>query len=134
MWLEKLCKAYLWLPDAVQEGEDLRWKHKVVEKVLPRLVVEHWRRMDFRCRPDLAPLREICREVDRLHPQIDDFGRRGDNVEYPWLGVSGEFEAPACWRFRLTARLHQAHGRLLLKAATVLTRNPAVFIPPRADK
>ena len=33
MWLEKLCKAYLWLPDATDEG--LRGRHNVVDRVLP---------------------------------------------------------------------------------------------------
>ncbi len=31
MWLEKLCKAYLWLPEAA--ADDLRSKHNVVDKV-----------------------------------------------------------------------------------------------------
>jgi hypothetical protein len=38
MWLEKLCKAYLWLPRA---ADDLRMRHQVVEKVLPRMISEH---------------------------------------------------------------------------------------------
>jgi len=86
MWLEKLCKAYLWLPEAA--ADDLRSKHNVVDKVLPRIIQEHWRRIGFTHRPDIASIRQLCREVDLLHPQVDDNGRRPDNVEYPWTGVS----------------------------------------------
>lgn len=45
MWLEKLCKAYLWLPDTA--AEDLRIRHNVIDKVLPRIIGEHWRRIGF---------------------------------------------------------------------------------------
>jgi len=124
MWLEKLCKAYLWLPDVA--AEDLRHKHNVVDKVLPRIIGEHWRRIGFTQRPDLASIRQLCREIDLLHPQVDDNGRRPDNVEYPWTAPSGE-EVPARWEFPLVRRLYSNSGRLLIKAAVSLTRNPAVF-------
>jgi hypothetical protein len=125
MWLEKLCKAYLWLPDAA--AGDLRQRHNVVDKVLPRIIGEHWRRIGFTKRPDLASIRQLCREVDLLHPQVDDNGRRPDNVEYPWTGSSGENEVPARWEFPLVRRLYSSSGRLLIKAAVSLTRNPSVF-------
>ena len=54
MWLEKLCKAYLWLPEAA--ADDLRSKHNVVDKVLPRIIQEHWRRIGFTHRPDIASI------------------------------------------------------------------------------
>lgn len=126
MWLEKLCKAYLWLPDA--RADDLRGKHNVVDKVLPRIIGEHWRRIGFKQRPDIALIRQICREVDLLHPQVDDNGRRPDNVEYPWIGPTGGAEVPARWEFPVVRRLYSNSGRLLIKAAVSLTRNPAVFI------
>ena len=126
MWLEKLCKAYLWLPEAT--ADDLRTKHNVVDKVLPRIISEHWRRIGFDQRPDIASIRQLCREVDLLHPQVDDNGRRRDNVEYPWLVASGDVEVPARWEFSLVRRLYSNSGRLLIKAAVSLTRNPAVFI------
>ena len=127
MWLEKLCKAYLWLPDS--PAVDLRGRHNVVEKVLPRLIGEHWRRIGFDQRPDLASIRQLCREVDLLHPQVDDNGRRGDNVEYPWASASGGIEVPARWKFPLSSRLSTHTGRLLLKAATSLTRSPVALVP-----
>ncbi len=125
MWLEKLCKAYLWLPDTA--ADDLRTKHNVVDKVLPRIISEHWRRIGFTQRPDISSIRQLCREVDLLHPQVDDNGRRPDNVEYPWIGVSGNAEVPAHWNFPLAKRLYSSSGRLLLKAAVSLTRTPAVL-------
>ena len=126
MWLEKLCKAYLWMPEA--RGDELRTRHNVIAKVLPPLISEHWRRIGFEKRPDMTQIRELCREIDLLHPQVDDDDRRPDNVEYPWAGSSGAAEIPAQWSFPLAKRLHSNPGKLLLKAAGSLTRNPAVFI------
>ena len=125
MWLEKLCKAYLWLPAA--DAPDLRARHNVVEKILPRIIGEHWRRIGFNQRPDIASIRQLCREIDLLHPQVDDNGRRLDNVEYPWAGASGGTEVPAHWQFLVVQRLYTNSGRLLLKAAVSLTQSPAVF-------
>lgn len=129
MWLEKLCKAYLWVPGSAEE--ELRLRHNVVDKVLPRIIAEHWRRIGFEQRPDIVAIRQLCREVDLLHPQVDDNGRRPDNVEYPWTSSSGNVEVPALWSFLLLSRLYSNSGRLLLKAATSLTRNPAAFIEHR---
>ena len=125
MWLEKLCKAYLWLPEGA--ADELRIRHNVVDKILPRMIGEHWRRIGFEQRPDIVAIRQICREIDLLHPQVDDNGRRPDNVEYPWIGTSGNAEVPAHCEFPLTRRLYSNSGRLLIKAAVSLTRKPTVF-------
>jgi hypothetical protein len=122
MWLEKLCKAYT--PD-----EDFRKTHNVIAKVLPSLISEHWRRIGFEKRPDMREIRDLCREIDLLHPQVDDGGNRPENVEYPWLErKSGEIEVPALWKYRIAQRLYSEPGKLLLKAAVSLTRNPAISI------
>lgn len=126
MWLEKLCKAYLWLPQA--GADELRTKHNVIAKVLPRLIAEHWNRVGSGRPHDMASIRQLCREIDLLHPQVDDDGRRPDNVEYPWVGNSGVTEVPSLWKFSVVNRLYSNPGRLLLKAAINLTRNPAEFI------
>lgn len=126
MWLEKLCKAYLWLPDANEE--DLRTRHQVVAAVLPRLISQRWRRLAFPQRPDIESLRSICREVDLLHPQVHDGGRRPDNVEYPWTS-NGQNFIPSAHRFPLARRLYTHPGPLLLKAAVQLTRDPALLQP-----
>lgn len=126
MWLEKLCKAYLWwTPEA--GSEELRRNHNVVAKVLPSLISICWRRLGFDRHPDMTQVRQLCREIDLLHPQVNDSRRRQDNVVYPWPGISGGVEVPAQWRFPIAARLYQVPGRLLLKGADLLTLDPAVF-------
>jgi len=126
MWLEKLCKAYLWMSEA--GAEELRTKHNVIAKVLPPLISMHWRRLGFEQRPNMTPIHELCREIDLLHPQVDDDNRRPDNVEYPWAGSSGQVEVPARWKFALASRLYSNPGRKLLKAASLLTQEPGAFI------
>ena len=127
MWLEKLCKAYLWLPDAAEE--DLRIRHQVVAAVLPRLISQRWRRLDgFDQRPNVDALRSFCREVDLLHPQVDDGGRRPDNVEYPWTS-NGQNFVPSEHKFPLVKNLYSSVGRLALKAAVQLTRDPTLLSP-----
>lgn len=126
MWLEKLCKAYLWMPGA--GTKELRERHNVIAKVLPGLIKIHWRHIGFEQRPDTTQIRQLCREIDLLHPQVDDNNRRPDNVEYPWTGSSGVIEVPAKWSFPLAGRMYSHPGRLLLESATRLTRDPAVFI------
>jgi hypothetical protein len=126
MWLEKLCKAYLWLPDG--GADELRTRHNVVAKILPRMISEYWRRIGFAQRPDITAIRALCREIDLLHPQVDDNGRREDNVEYPWVTAGGDVMPPAAWRFPIAARLNSPTGRLLMRAAVALTRRPAIFV------
>ena len=126
MWLEKLCKAYLWKPHSVEL--ELRVRHNVIAKVLPRLIAEHWRRIGFANSPDLSDIRSLCREIDLLHPQVDDGERRLDNVEYPWRGKSGSPEIPAQWGFPIASRLYTPSGRLLLKAADRLTRDRSMLL------
>jgi hypothetical protein len=126
MWLEKLCKAYLWLPGA--GVAELQFKHNVVASVLPNLISKHRRRIGAEDLKDLKAIRELCREIDLLHPQVDDLGRRRDNVEYPWAGISGAIEVPAQWKFTLAERLYTNPGRLLRKAAVIFTRNASEII------
>ena len=126
MWLEKLCKAYLWMDEA--RAQEWRTRHNVIPKVLPTLISIHWRRLGFEQRPDMTRVGQLCREIDLLHPQVDDDNRRPDNVEYPWTGSTGGVEVPARWKFSLTASLNSNHGRVLLKAAVRLTEAPAVFM------
>lgn len=126
MWLEKLCKAYLWMPQT--GAPELRSKHNVIANVLPRLVAEHWNRIGVGKRSDMSFIRHLCREIDLLHPQVDDNDRRPDNVEYPWVGVSGIIEIPSQWKFPILRQLDSTPGRLLMKAAISLTRSPSQFI------
>jgi hypothetical protein len=121
MWLEKLCKSYLY-------GGDTRldeWKnsHNIVAKALPGLILQHCGGTDFAKNLNSASIRKLCREVDLLHPQTKDGERRPDNVEYPWLGGSGDVEVPVRWKFPLADQLASRDGRSFLKAAVWLTRN-----------
>lgn len=126
MWLEKLCKAYLWLPQVT--AVELRVRHQVVGAVLPRLIGENWRRLTaFPRPPPMLAIRALCREVDLLHPQVDDGGRRPDNVEYPWES-GGTIHVPAAFKFELVGKLYKAPGPALLKAAVQLTRDPALLL------
>jgi hypothetical protein len=126
MWLEKLCKAYLWMQE---DGADERlFKHNVIVSVLPHLVSKYRSHLGITNQLDLISIRQLCREIDLLHPQVDDDGRRPENVEYPWMGNLGKAEVPARWRFTLTRRLYSNPGRQLLKAASILTRNASEFI------
>ena len=125
MWLEKLCKAYLWGPSSEDEG---RMVHNVVASVLPRVIARHWRKLGLDAPPNQRDLADLCREVDLLHPQIDDGGRRPDNVEYPWIdGKTGDACVPSDWKFLLSRRLETPTGRLLLKAATGITQQPTLI-------
>uniref|UniRef100_A0A372IRV2 Uncharacterized protein n=1 Tax=Paracidobacterium acidisoli TaxID=2303751 RepID=A0A372IRV2_9BACT len=107
----------------------MRLSHNVIRKILPRLIEEEWRRIELKRRPDLRSLSLLCREIDLLHPQIDDEARRPDNVEYPWSDSAGPVEVPSGWKFPVTDKLYTTTGRLLLKAATQLTRNPFPTYP-----
>ena len=126
MWLEKLSKAFLWVPES--GADDLRFKHNVVGRVLPSLISRHRRRLGLVVSSDLAAIREICRQIDLLHPQVDDNGRRPENAEYPWVDNSGQIKIPAQWKFVLADRLYTSPGRILRKAAILLTRNTSEFL------
>jgi hypothetical protein len=126
MWLEKLYKAHLWMPDA--SSEEMRFKHNVIARVLPSLISRHRHRLGVGENRDLTAIRELCREIDMLPPQADDHGRKPENVEYPWVGSSGAVEVSAQWKRSLAGRLYTNPGRQLLKAASILTRNAVVFL------
>ena len=124
MWLEKLCKSHI-------RGSNLPidyFLHGVIAKVLPRLLAQYWRDLDFEARPNLDQISALCREIDLLHPQVNDGGRRQDNVEYPWCSAEGTFHYPARYGFPVDGRLQSQPGKLVLKAAILLTRNPAIFL------
>ncbi len=124
MWLEKLCKSHI-------RGSNLPidlFSHGVITKILPRLIAQYWRSLDFEGRPNLSEISALCREIDLLHPQVNAGGRREDNVEYPWCSAEGTVYYPAQCDSPVTGRLQSQPGKLLLKAATLLTRNPSIFL------
>lgn len=132
MWLEKLCKAYLWLAATAETDlPEFRTSHNVIAKVLPTLIREHWRSVGYSSRPDFQQVRVLCREMDLLHPQMNDGGARPDNVEYPWATFRDGrplVVAPADESFeKLTERISNHLGRQMMKAAIVLTRNHKIW-------
>jgi hypothetical protein len=112
MWLEKLCKS-LMLPE---ELTLLQYKHGVVAKVLPRQIQQRLGRTPS----NMRDLRRLCREIDLLHPQVDDDGKTPANVEYPFL-QSGSISVPADWNFDVSRALYTSHGRTLLSIAKQLS-------------
>jgi hypothetical protein len=118
MWLEKLCKAHAWTPDALPER-----KHGVVSKFLPMLVSHHWKAMGFAEKPNQGSLKKLARMVDLLHPSLDGAGRHPQNVEYPWP-QRGSWQAPVYEHFELASQLATIDGIKFLKAAISLTHHP----------
>jgi hypothetical protein len=133
MWLEKLCKAYLWSAATTEINlPEFRTSHNVIAKVLPALIREHWRSVGYVSEPDFRQIRALCREVDRLHPQLDDGGARPDNGEYPWAVFrdgTALVVAPADEAFKIADRISNHVGRQVMKAAIVLTRRPTIWRP-----
>jgi hypothetical protein len=66
----------------------------------------------------MPEIRALCKEIDRLHPQVDDGENRRDNVEYPWRGRVGEVEVPAKWNFPLPAVCIRLREDCFLKPLT----------------
>jgi hypothetical protein len=124
MWLEKLCKAYEMQPGA--DAQKWQSTHNVISHTLPKVIAQNWIKLDlgFGKPQHMMSIRKLCREIDLLHPQINDDGRRPDNVEYPWADKSGAIEAPARWQFPLASSLYTTAGGLLIRAAVALTRKP----------
>src|SRR4051794_29817102 len=79
MWLEKFCKAHLWLAVAAKADlPEFRTSHNVVAKVLPHMIKNHWGQVGYSSVPDLKSIRDLCREIDLLHPAIDEGDARPD--------------------------------------------------------
>ena len=117
MSLEKLSKAHQW-----STGVDPGNTHNVVAKILPTVIREHWRRVGNGGKPSswqMTQIREICREVDLLHPIIDDEGRRPDNCEYPW-SAQANVHTPAKYPFRVADRINSTIGASMLKIASLI--------------
>jgi hypothetical protein len=127
MHLEKLGKAYLHT-QSLSDGElqDLRRAHSVIQKAVPLIVRFFWRKANYSVGPDpgqLGRIRRICRELDLLHPTVDDGGRRPDNVEYPWPSVRGfGMVAPCEHDFKVDGILRNKDGIMLLKIAQAAVR------------
>lgn len=95
MALEKAAKAYFWHGDGTgQTRSRINRRHNVVEKQLPSVYLELYRRQTGGHRPLALHaqqlVRQLCGEVDLLAPAVTDEGQRPDNCEYPWESVDGD--------------------------------------------
>lgn len=122
MSLEKLSKAYLFRQvDQDWTREEIESTHSVIGKILPQVIREFARKTKTE-RPrggKLNRIRQICHEIDRLHPQVD-YQNRPDNCEYPWPSLRDGHvivETPVEYHFPVIDRLSTNDGVLILKIA-----------------
>ncbi|HLQ44387.1 MAG TPA: hypothetical protein VK137_06650, partial [Planctomycetaceae bacterium] len=59
--------------------------------------------------------RRLFREIELLHPQVSDGGRRPDNCEYPWDDGAGRILVPAEHHFEALRLVDQQGGPQILK-------------------
>jgi hypothetical protein len=116
MACEKICKAHLCkLPGA--KPEDFQSSHAFIAKVLAIVVRQQLsetpnppknaRFLASRCG-------HLAREIELLHPSVQDGGRRPDNCEYPW-NQGNLLYIPCEWSFPSLNLLEEPAGRTLLK-------------------
>jgi hypothetical protein len=120
MAAEKLCKAHL---SARGQPQDvLEASHAFVAGPLPVIVRQIIARDAQRLQRDtwvLKAVRKLCRQIELLHPQVDDNQRVPSNAVYPWRGPDGHVIAPRDHPFELTL-LREKAGATLLKIMTAV--------------
>ena len=123
MWLEKLCKAYIWREKGSRDDLPDDMKHQVISKVLPILLKSFAERVSGNKNINVPLAKKLSREIDLLHPQVDGGGTRPDNVEYPWLSEKGGVQviAPVDYDFQIMKTITSPQGIKLLKIARALT-------------
>ncbi len=115
MACEKLAKAQLY--STGRPPLDIQARHGFVAKQLPAILRHQYSKL-YKGDPDpglTALLREISREIDLLHPQVDGGGVRPENCEYPWTDGKAEVVAPVDWTFSKLDLRQSRNGRLFLK-------------------
>jgi hypothetical protein len=113
MAAEKLCKAHLSAQGQPQEV--LESSHAFIAGPLPVICRQHLARgAQKRNTWVLAAIRKLSRQIELLHPQVDDAGRVPANCVYPWEGPGKKVIAPAEHAFGLSL-LHEKAGATLLK-------------------
>ncbi len=121
MAAEKLCKAHL---SAQGQPQDvLETGHGFIAGPLPVIVRQVLARDAQKLQRDtwvLGAIRKLSRQIELLHPQINDGGRVPTNSVYPWMGPDGTIVAPRDHRFALTL-LHEKAGATLLKIMLAAT-------------
>ena len=123
MCCEKLVKAWQWRQHEASGQPEPGLTHNVVAKTLPTILREHFRTIKPDAHFDRRSAKHLCREIDLLHPQIDDDGRRLDNCEYPFSRLVGsriEVISPSEHRFPVVPLLEGKFGREFLKAVSAV--------------
>src|SRR5207302_420601 len=100
MSCEKLCKAHLCKQPGADPA-DYRSSHAYTAKNLA-IIVRQQISLTRNPPKNGAYLVEHCkrlaREIELLHPSVDDGGKRPDNCEYPWQ-QGDQVYVPAEWKF-----------------------------------
>ncbi|MCE5276441.1 MAG: hypothetical protein ABFD92_11280 [Planctomycetaceae bacterium] len=114
MAAEKLCKAHL--SSQGQPQSVLETSHAFIAGPLPVIVRQIIARDSGRSRQGwlLTAIRKLTRQIELLHPQVDDGGRTPANCIYPWEGPGRNVIAPVDHPFGLNL-LHEQAGTTLLK-------------------
>lgn len=100
MACEKLCKAHL-CKQPCAAPQDYQSSHAYTAKNLGIIILQQ---LALTPNPPhngrflLAHCKGLAREIELLHPSVDDGGRRPDNCEYPWE-QGGRLYVPAEWSF-----------------------------------
>jgi hypothetical protein len=116
MACEKLCKAHL----CKQPGADpktFQSSHAYTARNLAIIVRELFPAGSKRLREQrelLKRCKQVAREIELLHPAVDDGGRHPANCEYPWE-QGKKIYIPAEWTFPLLNLLEKQSGPTLLK-------------------
>jgi hypothetical protein len=121
MAAEKLCKAYLAAQG--QPPDVLRSSHAFISGVLPIIARQILSRDAGRIANTgwmMNAIKTLARQIELLHPQVNNDGAAPANCEYPWAGPDGEVIAPAQHRFNLTL-LHERAGTSLMKIMRIAT-------------
>jgi hypothetical protein len=114
---EKLVKAYLC--EAGSKPADLQASHAYTAKNL-HLVIRQQISLTSASRPKglelfLRHCKHLAREIELLHPQVTDGGKRPDNCEYPWEDAKHRLHVPADWHFQVADLLFMRAGRGFLR-------------------
>jgi hypothetical protein len=116
MSCEKLCKTHL-CKQPKADPKAFQASHAYIAKNLDIII-----RQELTLTPNpprnyrylIACCKPIAREIELLHPQVEDGGRRPDNCEYPWE-QGGRLYVPAEYTFASLNLLETPGGRCLLK-------------------
>lgn len=137
MACEKLCKAHLCKRKGADPGK-LQSSHSYIAKNLDIIVREQLSLLTTSAKQArflITHCRHMAREIELLHPSVDDGGQRPDNCEYPWE-QGGQLYVPAVWSFPALNLLDQPAGRSLLKLILTsigrLTEIPKPSMPSAA--